>query len=438
MTHIRCVSILLLILLSAFPGLAQTRAESAEQEPQQEQQKERESLRLVWDDRPSLRVGKDVRVDLRVKLQTDVRVSPWDLKDEGGTFRLSRRRVGTKGEITKYVEFEVEAELRKDNPWRDVFVNVKPATAFEVQGGKFKVPFSADQLTSPTETDFVNRSLLAETIAPARDVGVMVHGRLFRRLLTYEIGAFRNDGEHARLEEDPFVLPGEAPPPNEHSAAVRVAVEPFRHASAPKMLEHMQVGVAFTTSDVPEGLNSLEGKSVLGFTFFEPMYVLGRRRRVGAEFVWTPGPYSVKAEYARSDEARMRQGLGDVDLSDFVSSGWYVSGSWAMTGESKSGGIAPRKPLFRGGFGALELAVRYEELGFGSESKEGPAFSNPRADNVLENRDHVWTVGATWYLNTWAKIQVNAVHESFQDVERSPIPGQAAVWTGICRLQFVL
>ncbi len=437
MKHVRCLSIVVLALLFVPAAMsAQTRTAPAEQEA--DQKKEKKSLRWVWDDRPSLRAGKDITVDFRVKLQTDFRASEWDLEHEGGTFELSRRRVGAKGELTKYVDFEVEAELRKDNPWRDVFVNVKPASAFEVQGGKFKVPFSADQLTSPTEIDFVNRSLLAETIAPARDIGVMVHGRLFKRLLTYELGAFKNDGENARLEKDPFLLPGEAPPPNEHSAAVRVTVEPFRHGSAPKMLEPMQVGVAFTTSDVPEGLNSLEGKSVLGFTFFEPMYVLGRRRRVGAEFVWTPGPYSVKAEYARSDEARMRQGLGDVDLSDFVASGWYVSGSWAVTGESKSGGIAPRKPLFRGGFGALELAMRYEELGFGSESMEGPAFSNPRADNVLKNRDHAWTVGATWYLNKWAKIQVNGVRESFEDVERSPVSGQAAVWSGVCRLQFVL
>lgn len=421
-----------LILLTPLAAAAQTRTDPAEQK------KEKKGLRLVWDDRPSLRAGTEVKIDFRVKLQTDFRVSEWDLQDEGGRFELTRRRLGVKGELTKYVDFEVEAELRQDNPWRDVFVNLKPAPVFEVQVGKFKAPFGADQLTSPTELDFVNRSLLGDTIAPARDVGLMVHGRLFKRLLTYEFGAFKNDGENARLEKDPFVLPGEAPPANEHSAAMRITVEPFRRASAPKALERLQVGVAFTTSEVPEGLNSLEGGSVLGYTFFEPVYVLGRRWRFGAEFVWTPGPFSVKAEYARSDEERLRQGLGDVNLSDVVASGWYVSGSWAVTGESKSGGIGPRRPLFRGGFGALELAMRYEELGFGSESNEGPAFSNPRADNVLQNRDRVWTFGGTWYLNKWAKIQVNGLRESFQDIERSPIPGQAAVWSGICRLQFVM
>lgn len=410
--------------------------------PAQDQPKPKDApqggFRLVWDDRPSIRIGKDVRIDVRVKLQGDVAVSEWDGLEEGKhDVEFTRKRVGVEGEITKYVNFEVEAELQKEDPWRDVYVNVKPATAFEVQGGKFKMPFSYDRMTGEMNLEFIARSLMARTIAPGRDIGVMVHGRLFSRILTYEIGAFKNDGESGLVEEG-FVLPGEAPPHDEHSAALRLLVEPFRRASGKNPFERLHVAVAFTTSQVPEGLNSLEGQSVLGYTYFEPVYTYGRRQRFGAEFIWMPGPFSVKGEYARATEARLRQGLGDVDLSDFISSGWYVSGSWTLTGEAKQGGIEPRKPLFQGGAGALELLARYEELGFGSALKEGEPFANPRADPVLENRDRVWTFGANWYLNKWVKIQINGVRESFQDPARSPIPGQTSVWSGIGRLQFVL
>lgn len=397
-----------------------------------------EGFRLVWNDRPSIRIGKAVRIDVRVKLQADYRASEWDGLEDGNTeFEFARKRVGVQGEVTKYVEFEIEADLQKDDPWRDVFVNVKPATAFEVKGGKFKMPFNYDQLTGPANLDFVSRSLIGRTIAPARDIGVMVHGRLFKRILTYEIGAFRNDGENAKLEEG-FLLPGEAPPHDEHSAALRLSVEPFRRASGRNPFERLHVAVAFTTSQVPEGLNSLSGESVLGFTYFEPVYTNGRRQRFGAELVWMPGPFSIKSEYARAEEARLGQGFGDVDLSNFISSGWYVSGTWALTGEKKQDGIEPRRPLFQGGAGAFELAIRYDELGFGSALTEGEAFANPRADPVLENRDHVWTVGVNWYLNKWAKIQINGIRESFQDTARSPMPGQTSVWSGVGRLQFVL
>jgi phosphate-selective porin OprO/OprP len=277
--------------------------------------------------------------------------------------------------------------------------------------------------------------MLSYTIAPARDVGVMAHGRLIGRVLTYEIGAFRNDGENAELDEG-FLLPGEEWH-NEHGAAARVTVQPFRRLKGAGAFERLQLGVAYTTSHVPEGLNSLKGETPLDFVFFEPVYTYGRRWRLGLEAVWMPGPFSIKSEYARSDEARIRQGLGDVDLSGFIASGWYVSATWALTGESKEDGIEPRRPIFQGGPGALELAVRYEELGFGSELTEGEAYSNPRADPVLPNRDHLWTIGVNWYLNKWSKIQLNGTRETFQDPERSPIPNQP-VWSGVCRLQFVM
>lgn len=417
-------------------GAAAARAQTPAPQPAGEAQKPGGGIRLVWDDRPSVRIGEHIRIDARVKLQTDIRVSEWEgLEDEGGLFDFNRKRLGVEGEITRYVEFEVEAELRENNPLRDAFVNVKPADVLEVQGGKFKMPFSYEQLTGPTALDFVKRSMLANTIAPARDIGVMAHGRLIGRVLTYEIGAFKNDGENASLDEG-FLLPGEAWH-NEHGAAARVTVQPFRRLKGAGAFERLQVGAAYTTSHVPEGLNSLKGETPLGFVFFEPVYTYGRRWRIGLETVWMPGPFSIKSEYARSDEDRVRQGLGDVDLSDFIASGWYVSGTWAITGESKEDGIEPRRPIFQGGLGALELALRYEELGFGSELTGGEAYSNPRADPVLPNRDHLWTVGLTWYLNKWSKVQLNGIRETFQDPERSPIPGQP-VWSGVCRLQFVM
>ena len=59
---------------------------------------------------------------------------------------------------------------------------------------------------------------------------------------------------------------------------------------------------------------------------------------------------------ARSNEQRRRQGILDEDISDFVTSGWYLAGTWAITGEQKDGDIEPRTPLFQGGFGAVYKA----------------------------------------------------------------------------------
>jgi phosphate-selective porin len=122
-----------------------------------------------------------------------------------------------------------------------------------------------------------------------------------------------------------------------------------------------------------------------------------------------------------------------------IAQGWYLSGSWALTGEQKAGGIEPRRPFLQGGAGAVEVAARIEEMRFGSASTAGePPFANPRAANILQNRDRVLTLGANWYLNRFGRVVFNAVRETIQDPARSPLSDRTRFWTGVLRLQFVL
>jgi phosphate-selective porin OprO/OprP len=394
-------------------------------------------VRFVWDDRPSIRAGV-FRIDLRGRVQTDFRRAEQDLTDHGKTYETGLKRIGVSGRITDRVEFDVDRELRRQNPWRNVYVNVQLVPALEVRAGKFKMPFSYEELTGATQIDFVYRTLLAQIISPARDIGVMAHGRLFRRVLTYQAGMFKSDGENARLREPIFLLPGEEMPKAGRSVAGRLVVEPLRHISGPREPRRLFLGVAFTSSTVPEGLNSFRGQSVFGTEFAERMFVSGRRRRIGGEAIWMPGPFSVKSEYARAAEQRKRQGLLDDDISDFVSSAWYISGTWALTGEPKEEDIEPRKPLFQNGFGAVELALRYERIGFDSALKEGTPFVNPRADPLLENAETIWTLGVNWYLNKWSKVIVNGIREEFLDPERTVIPGRTSSWAAVLRLQVAM
>jgi hypothetical protein len=266
----------------------------------------------------------------------------------------------------------------------------------------------------------------------------MAHGRLLNRLVSYQVGLFRHDGQNARLKEPLFLLPGEVTRDSERSIAARLVVEPFRRARGPRDLRRLFVGVAMTSSDVPEGLNSLRGRSLFGSEIAERMYVAGRRRRLGTEVIWLPGPFSIKSEYARSNEQRKHQGLLDDDLSDYVVSSWYVSGTWAITGERKDGNIEPRRPVFDGGVGAFEFAGRFERIQFGSALETGTPFLNPRADPLLGNRESVVTLGVNWYLNKWGKVVVNGIREGFADPERTAVPGRASAWSVVTRLQFVM
>jgi phosphate-selective porin OprO/OprP len=392
---------------------------------------------LEWRDYPSFRAGV-FRLDVHAKVQSDMRRADQDLDKAGGTYETATKRVGISGRVTNRVTFQVERELREENPWRDAYVNVQLADAFELRGGKFKMPFSYDELTGIVKLDFAYRAMVARTIAPARDIGVMAHGRLFRRIFSYQVGVFQHDGENGRTKEALFLLPGEAPPKSDRSIAGRLVVEPLRHSNGPRDLRRLSLGVAMTSSDIPDGLNSLRGRSLFGSEFAERMYVAGARRRIGTEAIWLPGPFSVKWEYARSNEQRKHQGILDDDISDFVTAGWYLSGTWAITGEPKANDIEPRTPLFQGGLGAVELAARYERLSFESALKQGTPFLNPRADPLLGNAESILTLGANWYLNKWGKVIVNGIRESFEDPERTAVPGRTSGWAAVLRLQFVM
>lgn len=385
---------------------------------------------LRWRNRPSIQLGPHVRLDIHTRLAGDWRAVDGGLNVDYARWRM--RRAGIEGEITDHLQFEIERDLHADGRWRDVFVNWRTYRAFEVQAGRFKVPFGREQLTSIARVDFAERALASSSIAPARATGVMIHGRFWGRGLTYEVGVFDGDGDNGELGGGS--LSGALPEWVGPSFAARATAVPLRRVG--RALRTLRVGAAAGTVDVPEGLNSVRGESVLDAgEFFPPVYVNGRRTRTGLEVTYTPGPVGLSAEWMQAREQRRHQGIGDVDLSDVVTTGWYAAATWLVTGEDKNGFNAPRRALFEGGVGAIEIAARYEALTFVSANRDGPPFSNPRAEHILGNGDRVWTVGVNWFPNRWTRITANAIRERFDDPVRTPLPGVIRFWSGIFRLQ---
>ena len=382
-----------------------------------------------WEDHPRLQLGDGTWIDFRARVQADLRESEAEIGDPSA-FDVSRRRVGIEGRIAGLADYQVEYEIASDEPWRDVYIDYRRFNHLQVQAGKFKLPFSLDENTSSTNLDFVYRSGVANQLAPGRDRGVMVHGRVFR-VLQYEAGVFKHDGGNARTNNPERVFAGT-------TTAGRVTVQPYR--SSKSRLSDLQFGVAFTGGDVPEGIAAMRGRTALDAPFFpSDLWVRGHRRRVGLEARWRPGPFSVKAEYIRVETERRGQSVEDADLSPLLGTGWYVSGTWLATGERKSsGGDNPRRPMFRGGFGAVEFAVRLEALGFRSSATDGVPSTSPRADVVLGNRDRATTFGVNWYPFRGIKIQANTIREQFSEPVRSPLPSQPGYWSHVLRLQLSL
>ena len=388
-----------------------------------------------WAPRPRVS-GDHFSLELRGRLQGDTAwFSPVvDADDEGFVWR--RRRIAVRGELFDRVSFEIEREFGdEEEPWRDVWANVRAHDLLELRGGKFKAPFGLDNGTSSTEHDFVFRSLGTRSLVPGREVGVMVHGAAGRRRVTYAVGVF--DAATSTAATPGFFDDDQGGDSFDRVVSGRVTVQPLDPLEdLPRGLRNLEIGFNAARSTVPVGRNSIKGRSVFGYEFFDRVYVSGTRMVLGADVALLAGPVSLKTEWIQNTDERLGQGVGDVDLSAAFARAWYVAGTWLITGEDKEDAVVPKRPLLAGGVGAIEVMGRFERILFGSTGGDEPASTSPRGDNLARNHDDVLTLGLAWHLNRWMKLQGNAIHESFLDPVRAPLEGTASYWSYVTRLQF--
>jgi phosphate-selective porin OprO/OprP len=387
---------------------------------------------MTWTPRPSLRLGDVAKIDPRVKVQGDFRWFPAELEPDSGAFAWGLRRVGVEGGLLDHIAFEIEHDFDDGGEWTDVFVDVR-LDYVQVQAGRFKIPFSLDELTGSTSNDFVNRSILGRDLAPGRGVGVVLHGEALKQAagITYDAGFFRDDGERAEIAGNPD---------SGATFAGRFGIRPLFDLRADAPLRTMTVGFNITVNDVPAGAvpNALRANTIAGDGILAPVHVAGQRTRIGADALWEPGPFSLRAEFMRASDERRGQGPGRENLPGLDVASWYVAGAWVLTGEEKAGGVNPSAALFNGGIGAVELALRYEQLRADGGRPAAPGSLDPRSASLVEVRTAATTLGVNWYLNRWSKLQFNAIRESFGSAVHSPVAGRAAFWSGAGRLQFIL
>ncbi len=436
-----CVTGITTLFLSLHSSAQETTPQSASNPEKADKTKEEASgdatkrgWKLSWENRPSVRYGDLVRIDLRARFIGDIRESDASL-DESDTsrFDIARRRIGVTGVFAGVADFQIERELASARSWRDVYVNYRGLDRVDIQAGQFKLPFGLDENTSSVNLDFIYRSRAA-ALSPGRDPGLMAHGRV--RALRYEVGVFTRDGDNARGNHTQRVSGG-------WTAAGRLVVQPFR--SSRSALEDLQAGVAYTSSALPAGIADLRGDTALGQPFFRPLFaVQGARRRVGLEMRWRPGPFSVQSELVRMTNERRGQSVEDTDLPPLVANAWYIQGTWVATGEKTAKGADdPDRPLFGGGFGSVELAARIEAVRFSSLGPGQPS-TGPRTETILPHRDRVITLGVSWSPNRWVRVQANVVRDTISipvaDAGVGPliVGPSASYWSRVLRFRFAM
>jgi phosphate-selective porin len=157
--------------------------------------------------------------------------------------------------------------------------------------------------------------------------------------------------------------------------------------------------------------------------------------RYAGDLAWLIGPGSLKFECDIQENARNSLVPDGSNLDDVVATGWYVSATYILTGEDKvlNGPIVPRHPFSpfpdRMGPGAWELAIRYAELVFDSDSPLNFFNGNLAQAQILGggmtaiNGTQALSLGFNWYLNERVRTMFNWTNYWYENSLGAPFSG---------------
>lgn len=379
-----------------------------------------------------LRKG-DSRIDLAGYVQADFRSFRWEPKETDlGSLRSEEReirrfRIGVKAEFDK-VSLEFVMDPRNSqigDRLKDATIGYTFSRKLALLVGHFKPGVSPEFLNSSSKTDLIDRSMAANRLAPDREWGVAASGQL--GMLSYEVGGFAGDGASSSQS-------------TESAGTARFTLEPR---------EGLVLGSSFMQGEVkadprvgsrePSPKGAL-GRTPSGFNFWERPHVQGTRRRLGGDAAYSRGPFRIIGEYLEMREERRGQGSTGQDIPDVLGRGWSVQATFILTGEKKATTIRPKKSIFEGGRGALEIAARIEGLKFDDTADPtGFAGYGNRARNIAPSGGMVRALGINYWASRFLKFQGNALWESYNDPLIAPVPGnKGAYFTLVGRIQLMV
>ena len=365
--------------------------------------------------------------------QGDFRKFDWEPKETDlGLLRseereLARLRVGAEAEFGDLsFEFVVDPrKSRKGDRLKDVTVGYEFSKRLAVLVGHFKPYFGLEFLTSASKTDFADRTMASDRLAPDRDWGVGLSGEFGR--FSYGVGGFDGDTASPTLSA-------------KTSGAGRLTFTPRKgfvlgaSFMQGKVRPEAQIG---SREPPPKGG---QGRTPSGFNFWERAHVNGTRRRLGGDVEYARGPLRLRGEFTQLDEQRIGQGSTGQDIADVRGRGWNAQGSYVITGEKKGTTVEPKKSVFRGGRGALEIVARIQGLKFDDTGDpSGFAGYGNRARNIAPSGATAIEAGLNYWAANFLKLQGNAIWESYNDPLIAPVPGnQGRYFSLVGRIQIML
>jgi phosphate-selective porin OprO/OprP len=313
--------------------------------------------------------------------------------DEGSTFtggELRRFYLGVEGDLSEAVSYVVEADFSgPEVVLQDVALAYQATPSLELVVGHFKPPVTNEDLTSDTQTLFLERASFVGAFAPGRRVGVAANyarerwglqGGVFGEAEQNALDGEAGEARLLALRAYGDLLPGEA--------ALHLGASAY-HLDASSWGPTVRLAQRPETARVPRALDT--GR-----------FAADEAQFLGLEAGFGLGPLTVQGEGGVIDYDR------PVVSPQF--SGWSGQIAWRWTGEARPydvtagtfGRVRPDRPWGQGGFGAVETGLRVSRLDLDDGAITGGEMT---------------TYGAVinWLPVTRLRLSANLIHARIED-----------------------
>lgn len=354
------------------------------------------------DDAYHLRITGQIQSDYREFVNSNDTLNP-------DTFLVRRARLGIEATVFEHFEFRLLPDFGQGQARiQDSYLNVRYVDWLQIEVGKFKQPFSYEQLIQDRFVPTLERSLI-DQLVPGRDVGLMIHGeKLLDDRLDYAVAVSNGELNVDTDTNDEKDLNG------------RLVYRPFRGVEGWSFLDGLQLGISGGVGIEQEPVTPSPLRTpatVPWFQFNSTVLANGVRTRWSPELVYFNRSLGLAMQYFRQEQ-ELSPGAGPAVVRVPIE-GLYFLGTYLITGEERttySEAVVPRRnfdprhPLSCPG--AWELVARVSRLEVNSRVfAPGPLrLADPLASSPAATE---MSLGFNWYLNAWVRLQFNWEHAWF-------------------------
>lgn len=117
-------------------------------------------------------------------------------------FSVGNARLQVYGEFDNKFGYQLQTNFVRSSALLDANMYYNLTPNFSVKAGLFKTPFSYEYLTGAAAIDFVNRSSVVNQLAPKRQVGFQMQGKMADGKFKYSAGMFNGNGFGINQNDD--------------------------------------------------------------------------------------------------------------------------------------------------------------------------------------------------------------------------------------------